>query len=347
LADDRGEVEQMHPSAFTVALAALVLTASGCGGSSNGAEAEYVGYHDPSQGWTATVPADWRSVVVGPSFVRGDPLTDPTQLLLRTDRNTTPAGALRELASTEGISVTASRGTRAGEALRWQRFRAREAGAPQVAVDVAVAKDGTSTHLAALAARRADLPQLTETALLPALDSFAPGTPDRPRSILAAEPRAPVSWPTAGWRTASAASQGMDGERLDAMAAEIRAAKLPIDSVTVVRHGYVVRDTRFGRFATGGLGEPYASGRLHELQSATKSITWMALGVALRESGATVRTRLLHLAGAVDYQPMNTDARKRAITLEDLLTMQSGLAWKESGYAYEAGSGNDVAVVPQ
>ena len=28
--------------------------------------------------------------------------------------------------------------------------------------------------------------------------------------------------------------------------------------------------------------------------------------------------------------------------IEDLLTMQSGLAWKESGYAYEPGSGNDV-----
>ena len=30
------------------------------------------------------------------------------------------------------------------------------------------------------------------------------------------------------------------------------------------------------------------------------------------------------------------------MTIEDMLTMQSGLAWRESGYAYEPGSGNDV-----
>jgi CubicO group peptidase (beta-lactamase class C family) len=169
-----------------------------------------------------------------------------------------------------------------------------------------------------------------------------PGTADRAQSLLAAEPRAPAYWPTSGWRTASAASQGMEGKRLDAMLARIRADKLPIDSVIVVRHGHVVLDARFGRFASGKLGEPYASGRLHELQSATKSVTSMLLGIALRESGATARTTLVQLAAAAHYVPRSTDARKRAITIEDLLTMQSGLAWKESGYSYEPGSGNDV-----
>jgi CubicO group peptidase (beta-lactamase class C family) len=51
---------------------------------------------------------------------------------------------------------------------------------------------------------------------------------------------------------------------------------------------------------------------------------------------------MARLAAAVDYRPKHLDARKRAMTVEDLLTMQSGLAWKESGYAYERGSGNDV-----
>ena len=137
----------MRPSAFTIALVALALTASACGGESTGAGAKYVRYHEPSQGWTAKVPANWRSVVVGPAFVRGDPLTDPTRLLLRTYRHTSPAGALRELKKSEGIAVTARRGTRAGEALRWQRFRAREAGAQQVAVEVAVAKEIGRAHV--------------------------------------------------------------------------------------------------------------------------------------------------------------------------------------------------------
>ena len=53
-------------------------------------------------------------------------------------------------------------------------------------------------------------------------------------------------------------------------------------------------------------------------------------------------TPVLQVAAAVDYVAHNIDARKRAMTVEDMLTMQSGLAWKESGYAYEASSGNDV-----
>ena len=170
--------------------------------------------------------------------------------------------------------------------------------------------------------------------------------PEQP-SVLAITPPVPSYWPTAGWRTASPASQGMDGKRLDAMLAKIRSAKLPLDSVTVVRHGRVVLDSSFGRFASGKLGEPYASGRLHELQSATKSVTSMLLGIALQEkaeTGITVKTPVLRLAASLpSYQvPKHTDARKRAMTIEDLLTMQSGLAWRESGYAYTPGSGNDL-----
>ena len=171
--------------------------------------------------------------------------------------------------------------------------------------------------------------------------------PGEPGSVLANAPPDPSYWPTAGWRTASPASQGIDGKRLDAMLAEIRRAKLPIDSITVVRHGRVVLDSSFGRFASGTLGEPYASGRLHELQSATKSVTSMLLGIALREKAATditVKTPVLRLADSLpSYQvPKHTDARKRAMTIGDLLTMQSGLAWREAGYAYTPGSGNDL-----
>ena len=174
------------------------------------------------------------------------------------------------------------------------------------------------------------------------------GSTAAPGSVLATAPPAPSYWPTTGWRTASPASQGMDGQQLGAMLAKIRSAKLPIDSVTVIRHGYVVLDRSFGRFASGTLGQPYASGRLHELQSVTKSLTSMLLGIALQgktASDISVKTPVLKLAAARHYLPKNTDARKRAMTIQDLLTMQSGLAWKESGYAYTPGSGNDVVAM--
>ena len=333
-----------------VVAAAIVAAAIGCGGSSPETGSPHVRYHDPSGGWTAVVPTGWTSVVLGPTFVRGEPLADPTRLLLRTYRHQSPAAALRALAVDEGITAGARSGETAGDRLRWQRYRGRKAGEPKVAVELAVATDKGDVHVAALVARHAELGRLARTALLPALDSFVPGPPDPPVSVLARAPRDPSSWPTTGWRTASPASEGMDAERLDRMVAMIRQTKLAIDSVTIVRHGTVVLDSRFGSFADGTLGQPYAAGGLHELQSATKSVSSMVLGIAMREraaSGLDAKTPVVRLAAAVDYRPKHLDGRKRAMTVEDMLTMQSGLAWRESGYAYEPGSGNDVMAMLQ
>lgn len=99
----------------------------------------------------------------------------------------------------------------------------------------------------------------------------------------------------------------MDGERLDEMVAPIRSEKLPIDSVTVVRHGNVMLDSSFGSFAEGTLGPRYACGRLHELQSATKPVTSMLLGIA----GIDVTKPVVRLAAAVGYRPEHLDAHKR------------------------------------
>ena len=302
-------------------------------------------YQDLGNGWTARVPAGWTSVELGPTFVRGEPLADPTRLLVRTYRDAEPAAALRELSRSDGIAATTREADRSLGLLRWHRYHGRTTAAPKLPVELAVAKDGTTTYVVALTARPGELGRLVERALLPALDSFAAGRLAPGTSVLATPAPDPAYWPTAGWRSASPGSQGMDGRQLGAMLAEIRAAKLPVDSVTVVRHGYVVLDATFGPFASGRLGAPFAAGPLHDLQSATKSVTSMLLGIALHDgaaSGVTAATPLVTLAARAHYAPEHTDARKRAVTLEDLLTMQSGFAWRESGYAYEPGTGNDV-----
>ena len=318
-------------------LCVLVLAATaaavGCGGGSPaGPDAGYVRHHEPSQGWTADVPAGWASVAFGPTFVRGDPLADPTRLTLATCRGCTAAQALRQVATREGVRVPAREGARAGGALAWRLYRGRDGGRPRLAVDLAVAESGADAQVAVLVSPRGERSQLVQTALLPALDSFVPGSPDPPHSVLADTPRDPSYWPTAGWRTASPASQGMDGARLDAMVAEIGAAKLPIDSVTVVRHGYVVLDRTFGRFASGGLGEPYASGRL--ARAAVGHEVGHLDGARRRPPGPGRERR--HRGDARPaprrgrrLRAARTDARKRAMTLGDLLTMQSGLAWRE------------------
>jgi CubicO group peptidase (beta-lactamase class C family) len=304
-----------------------------------------VSYHEPSQGWTANVPSGWAAVATGPEFVRDDPLIDPARLFIQTYRGSTPAAALQRLSALAGFVVTAPESKGMDGMLEWQRYVGVVKGSPGVAVEAATARDGRNAEVAALVARRSQLAGLAQTALLPALVSFRPGVPEVPASVLASAPPDPSYWPTTGWRMASPSSQGMDAKQLAAMVAEIRDANMPIDSVTVIRHGYVVLDQSFGRFATRTLGEPYAAGGLHELQSATKSVTSMLLGIALHQNasgGTTVDTPLWRLAAAVNYVPANLDPLKRAMTLKDLLTMQSGLAWKETGYAYKPGSGSDV-----
>jgi CubicO group peptidase (beta-lactamase class C family) len=328
----------------TLAALATVAAAAGCG-SSLTRNAGYVRYYEPSQGWTANVPRGWVAVAIGPEFVRNDPLRDPTRLFIQTYLRSTPAAALRRLASLAGFVVTAPQGKSVDGTLEWQRYGGVVLGKPRLGVVAAAAGNGSNAEVAAIVRRRSELAGLVKTALVPVLESFVPGSHDRPASVLASAPAGPAYWPTSGWRTATSSSQGMDAKQLAAMVAEIRDAKMPIDSVTGIRHGYLVLDQSFGRFATGSLGEPYAFGRLHELQSATKSVTSILLGIALHEdasSGTTVNTPVWRLAAAVHYVPANLDGRKRAMTLKDLLTMQSGLAWKETGYAYVPGSGNDV-----
>jgi len=327
------------------ALTAALVLAAGCGGSGGGDGATAAGrYHDPAQGWTAAVPAGWQAVATGPTFVRDDPLTDPTRLIITARGDRRPASALRALASAHGIRVTGRASASDGAVEGWRRYRGRTEDA--LPAELAVADDGAAA--VALVARRAEMAELVRTVLLPVLDGFTPGAPDPPRSVLAEGVPEPPYWPTGDWRTASPGSQGMDGARLDAMVAEIRGKGLPIDSVTVVRHGHVVMDEAFGRFATGSLGAPFASGRLHELQSATKSVTSMTFGAALAAQpagGIGVETTVAELAAAVGSVPARLDPRKRAMTLEDLLTMRSGLAWRETGYAYTPGSGNSVVAM--
>ena len=75
----------------------------------------------------------------------------------------------------------------------------------------------------------------------------------------------------------------------------------------------------------------YKKTNLHTLQSATKSITSILLGIALDSNkDIDVNTTVVSLFGNYDVQ--SWDNRKREMTIEDLLTMRSGLKWNEADY---------------
>ena len=85
--------------------------------------------------------------------------------------------------------------------------------------------------------------------------------------------------------------------------------------MTVIRNGYIVADACF---------YPYAPGLTHDLASCTKSFTATLIGIALKDGHIKSLDQPL-LGFFPERIAAHVDERKKAITLEDVLTMSSGL----------------------
>ena len=270
-----------------VVAAALAATALGCGGSSPEAGSRFVRYHDPSQGWTAVVPAGWTSVGAR-TGVRARRAAGRPDAIAPADVPQPPArrgaagargrrGHHRDGAGRASARASGCAGSATGDARRASRSSRSSSPWP---------KEGADAHVAALVARRAELERLVRTALLPALDSFVSGPPDPPAQRARARAARPVvlADDRLAHRVAGVAGDGRRAARRDARrdprARSCRSTASP-SSATATS----CWTRAFGPFAEGRLGEPYASGRLHELQSATKSVSSMLLGIALSERG--------------------------------------------------------------
>jgi CubicO group peptidase (beta-lactamase class C family) len=140
-------------------------------------------------------------------------------------------------------------------------------------------------------------------------------------------------WPTAGWRTAAPAEQGMDPAVLDDLDTMVPDSYPQVRSLLVVRHGYLVYERYWqGVDASDG----------HNSFSATKSFVSALVGIALRDR---------HLKGLdqtveellVDHLPADADPRLRRVTVRQLLTMTSGLAGDDSSVGGEDGISDRMA----
>jgi CubicO group peptidase (beta-lactamase class C family) len=147
-----------------------------------------------------------------------------------------------------------------------------------------------------------------------------------PPDARALTPATGAYWPTEGWRTSSPEEQGMDSQKLAQMLGAIRQQGLKLHSLLVIRNGYLVSETYYG---------PYRPDTRHELYSCTKSFVSTLVGVAV-DKGYIDRTDHRVVAYFQGRTLANPDSRKEAMTLEDLLTMRSGLDWQEGDPVYRA-----------
>jgi CubicO group peptidase (beta-lactamase class C family) len=147
---------------------------------------------------------------------------------------------------------------------------------------------------------------------LVALPALA-GAPD-------AQGSAEATWPTKSWSVSTPEEQGVDSAGL-ARLIEIVGARRQ-DSLLIVRHGKIVAEANYA---------PYVGGVSHDLRSVTKSVTGTLTAIAVRDG-------LLDSVDhpVIDYfsdrQISSVDDNKRAMTIQSLLDMTSGIKWQEKAY---------------
>ena len=107
----------------------------------------------------------------------------------------------------------------------------------------------------------------------------------------------------------------MDSQRLAQMLADITEREVAINTVLIVRNGYLVMDANVW---------PYQPQARHMILSITKSVISALVGMAI-ERGFIDNVEQPVLSFFPDRQIDHRDARKEAMTLEHLLTMTSGL----------------------
>lgn len=134
---------------------------------------------------------------------------------------------------------------------------------------------------------------------------------------VAAEDSVASGWPTRGWQTSSPEAQGMNSAAL-AKLVEFGASQ-NMDSLLIVRHGKIVLDAYYA---------PYSADMPHVVNSVTKAIVGTLASIAMKD-GLLQGTDQPMLSFFSDRSVANLDDRKRAITLQSLFDMTSGLAWQE------------------
>ncbi len=128
---------------------------------------------------------------------------------------------------------------------------------------------------------------------------------------------------TEEWPSSSPAAQGLDAARLTEVVNRIRRQEYgSVNSLLVVRNGRLVVEEYFNGFTAAAA---------HTQQSVTKSVTSLAAGLAVDRGLLRVDDPVLSFFP--EYAPVAAlDAHKRALTVEDLLTMRTGLDWSEGVY---------------
>jgi CubicO group peptidase (beta-lactamase class C family) len=125
------------------------------------------------------------------------------------------------------------------------------------------------------------------------------------------------AWPTTQWQTSTPEEQGMDPAAL-AKLIEYGTSR-SFDSLLIVRHGRIVLDASYA---------PYTADIPHITNSVTKAVIGTLTAIAHKD-GLLDSANHQMLDFFRDRSIANVDDKKKAITVQNLLDMTSGLDWSE------------------
>ncbi|MBA6417834.1 serine hydrolase [Colwellia sp. 6M3] len=173
-----------------------------------------------------------------------------------------------------------------------------------------------------------------------------------------------ISWPQEEWEYSTLAVEGFDPEPINQFIEDLVAEEYGrVDYFLLIRHGRIVAEKKIERdyallaanlapdelltpnfknpiynYDDANLHPYYQGTDLHTVQSVTKSINSAAFGIAIDE-GFIEGTDVLALSFFEDYVFDRSDPRKERITIHDLLTMRTGIAWNDiNGFGSETDS---------
>ncbi|MCE2456168.1 MAG: serine hydrolase [Gemmatimonadetes bacterium] len=165
-------------------------------------------------------------------------------------------------------------------------------------------------------------------------------------------------WPGEAWPVSTPEAEGVNAAAIDSLIADIDAGRYGyIDSFLLIRNGRVIADRSWDRSDDYAriLAEAddtalhqynydhptwhpfYRGTRLHSLQSVTKSVMSIAFGIAVDE-GRIPGPDAPVWPYFEDYGVDLSDSLRAETTIEDFLTMRSGIEWARPGQGYADGS---------
>ena len=158
-------------------------------------------------------------------------------------------------------------------------------------------------------------------------------------------------YPAKQWRTSTPEGQGLKSDVLQAFSDELASGELGyIDDMLIIRNGYLVFSEsyendydslykatntapgQYNYFDTDW--HPYyQKGKLHTMQSVSKSITSLLIGIAIDNELISNENELI-LPYFEKFDLSGMDDRWSKMTLKHVLTMTTGITWDESTIPY-------------